>query len=309
MTISEKELDALADKLAPLIMERLMADRPWRRTTFLPSPEVFQTDPSEPFMAHSTCTSRDFLHPEYARICALLEEPIVFHRKQWEWVFIAHHAFRACRLGVGKRCLGFGVGTEKLPAVFAEAGAFVTATDAPSEIGIKSGWTIGNQFAQGTQSLPTLKRLSREAFEQRVEFRICDMNHIEPSLASYDFCWSACAFEHLGDLEKGLEFVRKSVETLKVGGLAVHTTELNLSSNTRTLESGPTVLYRRRDIEAVSAELRSLGHKVSDLHIALDSFAPDDYVDVPPYLHVPHLKLEVGGFVTTSVGLVIERGR
>ena len=35
------------------------------------------------------------------------------------------------------------------------------------------------------------------------------------------------------------------------GGVGVHTTEYNLSSNERTVEQGPTVLYRRRDLDTI----------------------------------------------------------
>jgi hypothetical protein len=87
------------------------------------------------------------------------------------------------------------------------------------------------------------------------------MNHIPSHLADrFDFCWSTCSFEHLGSLEHGLRFVENSIGTLKVGGIAVHTTEFNLSSDADTLESPNLSVYRRRDIEKLVKALEQAGH-------------------------------------------------
>jgi hypothetical protein len=68
------------------------------------------------------------------------------------------------------------------------------------------------------------------------------------------------------------------------------------------------VIYRKRDIEELTQRLEARGHSVSSFAIAPDSHYLDHYVDVPPYSHNPHLKLALSGYVTTSVGLVIQRG-
>lgn len=261
-----------------------------------------------PFMRYSTCSTQDFYHPEFIRMCYRAWVPPTYHRKAWEWVFIMHHANRMGVVGPGKRGLVFGVGSEPLPGVFAEDGMSVMATDAPPEIGITSGWTNRDQFAQNVDKLPHLS-LNKEQFDSLVSFQPCDMNAIDPSLRGFDLCWSSCALEHLGSLRKGVDFIINSVEqTLKVGGVAIHTTEYNLSSNKKTMEEGWCVLYRRRDMDELVAELRSRGHEVDTFSVAPDSNVIDGYVDYPPYLDQPHLKLELSGYVTTSVGIVVRRG-
>ena len=116
-------------------------------------------------------------------------------------------------------------------------------------------------------------------------------------------------FDIIGSLEAGLQFVINSVERcLRPGGIAVHTTELNMSSDDHTLDSGPTVLYRRRDLIGIVDALRDRGHDVQPFRPAPDAHVLDFHVDVPPFAHDPHLKLEVGGFVTTSAGIVVRRG-
>ena len=68
------------------------------------------------------------------------------------------------------------------------------------------------------------------------------------------------------------------------------------------------MIYRRRDMEALMAELRRRGNTVlQDFSGALDSHVLDAFVDVPPYTHDPHLKLALARFTATSVGLVVQR--
>jgi hypothetical protein len=135
------------------------------------------------------------------------------------------------------------------------------------------------------------------------------MNKIPNHLTDYDFCWSSCSFEHLGTLQHGLDFVVNSVErSLKVGGVACHTTEFNLSSDDQTIETGVSVVYRKRDLEGLSRILQERGHWVEPLRIEPGTLPPDYFVDVPPYLENPHLKLLYDSYVLTSVGLVARRG-
>lgn len=299
----------LVDRMVPRLMQQL-GDRPWKRNLFVPSIDLYQTAADGPFMEYGTCSARDFFHPEFKRLFRMLGiDAFFFHRKYWEWIYILHHISGE---GVsGKRGLGFGVGsTEPLAAAFAMLGASVTATDAPSEIGIGSGWSRSGEHASVLEALPYEGIIDKETFRRHVEFDVCDMTSIPARFTDYDFCWSSCCFEHLGDLRKGLDFVIDSVEkTLKVGGLAVHTTEFNLSSTERTVESGPTVLYRKPDIDGLIGELRARGHHVVDFKVAPDSLVIDGYVDTPPYGPPAHLKLDLFGFTCTSAGLIVRRGR
>lgn len=262
------------------------------------------------FMAHSTCSSADLMHPEYARICAMLHHAALYHRKVWEWAFIIHHFERAGVLREGARGIGFGVGREPLSSLFARLGAGVLATDAPQEIGEQGGWSSTSQHADALASLWWHLVVDKETFARKVRYQPCDMNAIPDGIGRFDFCWSSCCFEHLGDLEAGMRFVVESVEkTLEPGGIACHTTEFNLSSNDETIESGGTVLYRRRDLDELVRRLRERGHDVLPFTVAPDSHYLDGFVDVPPYTHNPHLKLQLAGYVTTSAGIVVRRGR
>ena len=91
---------------------------------------------------------------------------------------------------------------------------------------------------------------------------------------------------------------------LKAGGIAVHTTEFNVSSNSATIDNDPTfVIFRQRNIQQMVADLRSKGRTV-ELDLALGDGPADAHVDRYPYEENTHLKLQLGSFVATSFGLI-----
>lgn len=132
-----------------------------------------------------------------------------------------------------------------------------------------------------------------------------DMTEIPDDLGEFDFSWSSCAFEHLGSLDAGCSFVMDQTRLVRPGGVAVHTTELNVSSNDDTIDSGGTVLFRRRDIEELANRLRGEGYVIT-LDLSEGDTPEDQHVDVPPFSDT-HLRTTLGEFVTTSVALIIEK--
>lgn len=281
-----------------------------RSSVLLPPLDQPTSPPETPFMQHSNCVAEDFLHPRYFQLCKLIEQRPTWHRKQWEYVFILHHLERRGLLRSGMRGVGFGVGGEPLPSAFARLDVEVLGTDAPEEIGQTAGWAAGNEHSSKLADLRYVW-IPQDLFESRVSYKPCDMNQIDPEISGFDFAWSSCCFEHLGTIRKGLDFVRNCVEhCLKPGGVAVHTTELNMSSDSETVEESPeTVLYRKSDLAAFIEEMKGRGHEVEPLTIGPNAHALDFHVDVPPYSQNPHLRLLLAGFVTTSAGLVIRRGQ
>lgn len=280
-----------------------------RYSTFSPNPSFDQVPVETPFLQYSNCQAADFYHPRFIQLCKLIDDRPRFHRKQWEWVFVLHKLLESGAVQSGSRGLVFGVGREPLPAVFASLGANITATDAPLDLATTSSWTSTNQHSAALEGLSYPAIVPDEKLGQHVTHAYCDMNAIGPEFTGYDFNWSSCCFEHLGSLDAGLQFVVNAVETtLKPGGVAVHTTEFNASSNDRTIESGETVIYRRRDMEALVQRLRDRGHDVEEFRIGPFAHALDFHVDVPPYSGDVHLKLLLAGHTCTSVGIVVRRG-
>ncbi|MCL4627499.1 hypothetical protein [Burkholderia multivorans] len=275
---------------------------------YVPRPPFLRPATSE-FLPFSMCVADDFMHPRFMEICDAIKHRFQFHRKLWEWVFVIHHLLKSGAVKKGARGLVFGVGAERLPAYFASLGASIVATDAPEEIGEANGWKATGQHSAELNALLHRDLIDESEFRARVSYEQCDMNHIPDHLTGFDFNWSSCCFEHLGDLEAGMDFVVNAVEkTLRIGGVAVHTTELNMSSDDETLASGHTVIYRHRDLKNLVERLRSRGHEVEELRVSPGSHPLDFHVDMPPYRHDPHIKLMYDRFVTTSVGIVVRRG-
>lgn len=302
----QHELKDLQSRLTALELQLASV----RKSQFLPRPPFVGPPPQTPFMSFSTCNASDFLHPRCQEICDLIRHPLIWHRKLWEWVFVIHHLLESGVVKLGSRGLVFGVGNERLPALFAGMGASVVATDAPPDISEIWGWNASGQHATALKEIRYTDIVDGDVFDSNVSFQTCDMNNIRPELQGFDFNWSSCCFEHLGDLEAGIQFVINAVEkTLRVGGVAVHTTEFNLSSNDKTVESGVVSIYRRRDIEDLVDRLRSRGHTVEPFIVAPNSYYWDFHVDVPPYKEDPHLKLLLSEYVATSAGVIVRRGR
>lgn len=253
-------------------------------------------DAGDPTLASPTsqlCTAEQFDEPDFRRIAAALTIDPVVHRKNWEWVYIVRVLEHYHLIRPNLRGLGFGCGTEKIPGYLASHGMFITATDAPPEVG--EAWAPSGQY------------LRPEAHE-RVTYGIADMRAIPEHLNGFDFLWSSCALEHLGGLQPGLDFIVNAMRCLKPGGLAIHTTEFNLVSNDETFESPGLSVYRRRDIEAVADQLRAAGHEVAEINFFPGSGNLDTHIDLPPY-SIPHIKLLMMAHTFTSIGLIVRKKR
>jgi hypothetical protein len=201
--------------------------------------------------------------------------------------------------------LGFAVGCEPLVSHFASCGCRVHATDLNFEEARNKGWVEGNQHSADKSNLYHPELCDRALFDENVEFAFLDMNHIPDRLHNkFDFCWSTCSLEHLGSIELGRQFILNSLKTLNRGGMAVHTTEYNVSSNTNTIDNEPTVLFRKQDIQDILQAVRNLGY-ISHMNWNCGNECNDYYVDLPPYGSSPHLKLRIQDYTVTSIAVVI----
>lgn len=251
------------------------------------------------------CTSSQLNSPEADYWFSRIGLSSRRHRKDWEWLYISQALAWNGMLAPGRRGLGFGVGTEPLTDLFTSFGCHILATDLDFESAKAAGWADTNQHA--SQSSQLYRGYSSEAdFGARVSYRVVDMNNIPADLQDFDFTWSSCCLEHLGSLDHGLHFIENSLKTLRPGGIAVHTTEFNCSSNDDTLSTGWCVVYRKQDIERLAKHLQKLNFHI-DLNFNLGDQPDDQFVDMPPYKHDPHLKMQLEKYAITSFGLIIRK--
>jgi len=265
---------------------------------------------SEYPLVSKVCTQEDIDSSWCAYWISALKIEHIYHRKIWEYAYVSQALYNADMLQHGKRGIVFGCGREPLPSLFASLGCKITATDAPPE----KGWKGTTQYADSLEMLYFEKIIDKETFKNSVQLEYIDMNNIPENIdGQYDFCWSICALEHLGSLENGLAFVERSLGLLKKGGIAVHTTEYNISNEGDTISTGDSVLYQKKHIEPFIQHLCSKGYVIEEPDFSLGNDVFDCFVDMPPYAADgyeqggPHIKLEMGGHTCTCFGIIISK--
>ncbi|GGF80180.1 hypothetical protein GCM10007301_45390 [Azorhizobium oxalatiphilum] len=308
-----RNLDAMALNLKFFgyeLAKALAAGLP-HRPDLAPAPVGLKSKPS---------TQADMESDWAAYWCGQLNIPVVFHRKIWEFAFMLQALWERDLLKEGMRGVGFGCGTEPIPSYLASRGIDVTVTDLAPDESAGRGWSNTNQHTATLEHAFKSDLVSRELFDRHVRLAYVDMNDIPPALRDYDFCWSICALEHLGSIAKGLDFIQNSLDTLKPGGVAVHTTEFNFLNDQETIDNWPTVLFQRQHFQSIAERLRMLGHDVAELDFAIGNKPLDRFIDVPPWEHDMtdyvrsnwgdghvHLKLSIDGFPSTCFGLIIRK--
>jgi hypothetical protein len=265
-----------------------------------------------------TPSAQQFEHPDFLRWESLLgfdHWADGFHRKVWEWAYILQAGRQYGVLSGGRRAVGFGVGNEPLPAVFARHDMSVIATDLTDidEAESVQRWAETGQRLRGIEGLLRPDIVADERAMELIETRSVDMNRI-PELPPCDLIWSAGSLEHLGSPERGIEFVRRTADLLAPGGIAVHTTEMDLVPHEQSIDYGELVCYQPADLRRLASVLRDDGYEVDlNLHVAMETPA-DRWVSVV-LLHgfdlaageSAHLKVALGESVLTSMGIIVAR--
>jgi hypothetical protein len=255
------------------------------------------------------CVEADFHTEWFKKWSKMLDEKSpILQRKTWEFITVAQALNERNMITEGKRGLGFGVGKEPLPSLFASRHCYITATDINADSQKAKLWQKTEEHSSQLQELFRKDICDFNTFEKYVSFQSVDMNEIPVDLTDFDFTWSSCAFEHLGSIQKGIDFVINQMSCLKKGGWAVHTTEFNLTSNNHTFETENLVLFRRRDIEQLIDILNKKGFYVEELDTSVGLSDNDFFIDYPPFKqHKSHLKVRFNHFITTSLVLIIQK--
>ena len=240
---------------------------------------------------------------------SLLRETPRLHSKQFQNYAIMEAANSLIDSGrVNPKAIGFGVGTEPIPAGLVKIGYEVVATDY-LDGEIADDWKNTDQLVSTPDDLNTRGILTKEEFDSRVQFLNMDMNVIPENLNNqFDFVWSSCALGHIGGYDNGLRFIKRSVELLAPGGIALHTTELDVSIGKSKYESPTLSLYRKEDLEELIEYLRANHFKVDHFEIPKKWLgASEKFVDKEPWGVRPHLRIDVFGREILSLVLRIQK--
>jgi SAM-dependent methyltransferase len=168
------------------------------------------------------CDAADWLDPEFERIirAELAEEPR-FHRKQWEFAQIFGTLQALGFLNPTSRGLSMGGGKERLLYAVARRAGHLTVTDLYET---SSTW----EGARTDNPDRSLKAAAPFAIEpSRLAGRRMDMRALEFEDASFDFCYSSSAIEHIGKYDDFLRHLQEVRRVLKDDGIYVLTTEFH----------------------------------------------------------------------------------
>jgi hypothetical protein len=251
---------------------------------------------------------------------AQLETPVIFHRKLWELAYVLQALHQNDMIRPGARGLGFGCGIEPIPSYLASQGVRLTVTDLPPPDERARGWQDTSQHVHSLEQSHHAHLVSREDFDRLVDLTFVDMTAIPADLRDYDFNWSVCALEHLGSIKNGLDFVEHCLETLRPGGISVHTTEYNFLNDRETIDNWESVLFQRQHFEQLKGRLEARGHRLAPLDFDVGNKPLDRFIDIPPFVpdwtkdaqrlwggDATHIKLGIDGFVCTCFGLTITK--
>ena len=243
----------------------------------------------------------------------------IYHRKLWEIAFFLQNLYSYGMMLPGKKGLGFGCGEEPMPSYLANLGVDVTITDLKPDAREATGWAETGQHTTNLERAWKSHLVTFDKFKEHARLAYVDMNVIPSDLRGFDFCWSICALEHLGTIKKGLDFIENSMETLRPGGIAIHTTEFNFGSDEETIDNWPSVYFLKKHFVSLADALRTKGYIVPTLDFDLGTGVLDRFIDMPPYMHQVspslqklwpdqlHLKLSSDGIASTCFGMVIQK--
>lgn len=228
--------------------------------------------------------------------------------KHWQNAIMAEILHSNGLLMPGRKGIGFGVGKERLPALFSSLGVSVTATDQDYRSANAKLWQR-EEHAGDIADLNQYGICESEQFKKLVKLTSLDMSQPMPKNlhGKYDFLWSNCALGHLGSIQAELDFITESAKCLLPGGIAVHTTEVNLISNDQTADSGETVLFRPRDLLQLSAKLSKSGLILESPTFAFGNTAMDHRINLSPTFGNDFSKILVNGYFATQIVLIVRK--
>jgi FkbM family methyltransferase len=252
------------------------------------------TPPTIERPASQLCTRAQFGEAAYREACLRLGEVPCIHRQQWEIVYVLASLEVLGAVGPGKRGVVVGAISGALPAVLAAAGCDVTVVAPRIEPA-----TLASAVARGL--------CSEDDFRTRVVVRNDAEALAQQAPGTLDFVCTFGLADAVGSVERALGPLKASFAWLRAGGASVHTATFNLSSNYGTIERRGTCALRRFDLDTLATFAARAGVTMAPLTLFDGDDPVDAFVDTPPYLPQPHLKLRVDRYVLTSIGLAFSR--
>ncbi|WP_223786686.1 class I SAM-dependent methyltransferase [Marinicella meishanensis] len=180
------------------------------------------------------CVCEDWYEADFDYVVKqILQQNASQRRKQWEcatiFLNLAHHGmFSGDKVGAA-----FGAGREKLLYIIAPLTQAFHATDLYT---MQTVWKTANIKRFNTPE--EFVKAAAPAGSNTDNMKVHDMDMRDLSYFaddSLDFCYSACAFEHIGDRDDFIQHLKEVRRVLKPGGIYSMTTEFLFGDATKTL--------------------------------------------------------------------------
>ncbi|GMR25066.1 MAG: hypothetical protein BMS9Abin39_0342 [Ignavibacteria bacterium] len=173
------------------------------------------------------CDAADWFDTELNSIILNeLKEPPRFHRKQWEFAMIFLALKKLGCLNDNMTGLSLGGGNERVLYSIAQHINKLTVTDLYDE---ETTWDCAK-----TNDPDEYIKASKpfDVDDSKIKALRMDMRYLHFEDNTFDFCYSSCAFEHIGTFDDFVQHLDEVYRVLKENGVYVFTTELQIGSNT-----------------------------------------------------------------------------
>lgn len=169
------------------------------------------------------CHGEDFLHQDMKYVIEeILENNLSFHRKQWEFAVIFLALLQHKKLHADSVGASFGAGKEPIIYPITKMVSRFTATDLYS---YKTGWSTAKIEKESDCRQFVLSNAPDNFPDEKLNVLEMDMRKLSFHDSSLDFCYSSCAFEHIGHHEDFVNHLKEVKRVLKNDGVYVMTTE------------------------------------------------------------------------------------
>lgn len=173
------------------------------------------------------CDAADWFDTEFHSIIVNeLKESPRFHRKQWEFVMIFLALKKLGFLNENMTGLSLGGGNERVLYSIAKHVNKLIVTDLYDE---DTTWDCAK-----TKDPDEYIKASKpfDVDDSKIKAFRMDMRYLDFEENTFDFCYSSCAIEHIGDFEDFVRHLDEVYRVLKEDGIYVFTTELIIGSDT-----------------------------------------------------------------------------
>jgi SAM-dependent methyltransferase len=199
------------------------------------------------------CDAADWFTPELQRIITNeLEETPRFHRKQWESAMIFQALEERGLLAGDRQGLSMGGGRELILYAIARYVHQLTVTDLYDP---QTVWDCAK-----TDDPDAYIRLNKPfaVGDERLRGLRMDMRDLKFPDSTFDFCYSTCAVEHIGERADFLRHFNEVARVLKNGGVYVFTTEIGYGEE--TIRDSHNYVFSLHELFGILAESNLQAH-------------------------------------------------